>query len=146
MDLTSDKLEEFRQVFKMFDKNGDGRVTAEELGAVMQTWGQAPTRDELMDMINEMDQDGNGTVELNEFVSMMSKKMKQSEDDRELKEAFQVFDTDRDGYITAPELGVIMRNLGENLSEKEICEMIHEADLDGDGKVNFDEFVAMMNQ
>lgn len=75
---------------------------------------------------------------------MMSKKIKQSEDDRELREAFQVFDKDNDGYISAMELSYVMSNLGENLSEKEVDEMIQEADLDGDGKVNFTEFVYMM--
>ena len=68
---------------------------------------------------------------------MMSKKIKQSEDDRELREAFQVFDKDNDGFISAMELSYVMSNLGENLSPKEVDEMIQEADLDGDGKVNF---------
>ena len=68
---------------------------------------------------------------------MMSKKIKQSEDDRELREAFQVFDKDNDGFISAMELSYVMTNLGENLSPKEVDEMIQEADLDGDGKVNF---------
>uniref|UniRef100_A0AC34FQV7 EF-hand domain-containing protein n=1 Tax=Panagrolaimus sp. ES5 TaxID=591445 RepID=A0AC34FQV7_9BILA len=87
---------------------------------------------------------GNGTIELPEFISMMSKKVKQSEDDRELKEAFQVFDANNDGFISPSELSVVMANLGEHLSEKEVHEMIHEADLDNDGRVCFTEFVYMM--
>uniref|UniRef100_A0AC35F0K4 EF-hand domain-containing protein n=1 Tax=Panagrolaimus sp. PS1159 TaxID=55785 RepID=A0AC35F0K4_9BILA len=75
---------------------------------------------------------------------MMSKKIKQSEDDRELKEAFQVFDKNNDGYISPSELSIVLANLGENLSEKEVYEMIYEADIDKDGKVCFNEFVYMM--
>ncbi|KAF1575878.1 UNVERIFIED_CONTAM: Calmodulin, partial [Eudyptes robustus] len=142
--LTKEQVEEFKEAFELFDKDGDGRVTALELGIVMQSLGHTPTEQELIDMVNEIDEDGNGSIELEEFVKMMSRKVKDTETEKELQEAFQVFDKDNDGYISAVELRFVMMNLGEDLSEDEVYEMIKEADLDGDGKVNFTEFVYMM--
>ena len=144
--LTKEQVEEFKEAFELFDKDGDGRVTARELGIVMHSLGHTPTEKELVEMVREIDEDGNGSIELEEFVKMMSKKVKESENEKELREAFQVFDKDNDGFISAFELRFVMTNLGESLSEQEVEEMIREADLDGDGKVNFTEFVYMMQE
>ncbi|CAI9151080.1 unnamed protein product [Rangifer tarandus platyrhynchus] len=59
-------------------------------------------------------------------------------------EAFRVFDKDGSGYISAAELSHVMTNLGEKLTDEEVDEMIREADIDGDGQVNYEEFVQMM--
>jgi calmodulin len=81
-------------------------------------------------MINEVDADGNGTVEFPEFLTMMARKYRDTNSEDELREAFKVFDRDGDGYINAAELRRVMRNVGENLSEVEIDEMIREADCE----------------
>ena len=80
---------------------------------------------------------GNGTIDFDEFLAMMSKKVRGTESDDEIKEAFRVFDKDGDGFITSTELRHVMANLGEKLTDDELDEMIGEADEDGDGKVNF---------
>ena len=64
--------------------------------------------------------------------------------EEEMLEAFQVFDTDGNGSITADELRQIFNNLGEKLTDEEITDMIKEADIDGDGEINYQEFVKMM--
>ena len=81
---------------------------------------------------------GNGTIEFNEFLLMMSKKMKETDKEEELREAFRVFDRNGDGYISATELRHVMTNLGEKLTDEEVEDMIREADLDGDGLVNYE--------
>ncbi|XP_026823653.1 calmodulin-A isoform X2 [Ooceraea biroi] len=142
--LTEDQVAEFKEAFMLFDKDEDGTITMAELGVVMRSLGQRPSETELRDMVNEVDQDGNGTIEFNEFLQMMSKKMKGADGEDELREAFRVFDKNNDGLISSKELRHVMTNLGEKLSEEEVDDMIKEADLDGDGMVNYEEFVTIL--
>ena len=69
---------------------------------------------------------------------MMARKMKDSDSEEEIREAFRVFDKDGNGFISAAELRHVMTNLGEKLTDEEVDEMIKEADLDGDGQVNYE--------
>merc|ERR1711862_89291 len=124
------------EAFLLFDKDGDGTITTKELGTVMRSLGQTPTEAELLDMINEVDSDGSGTIDFAEFLNLMARKMKDADSEEELMEAFKVFDKDGNGFISAAELRHVMTNLGEKLTEDEVDEMIKEADFDGDGQVN----------
>ncbi|CAH3173550.1 unnamed protein product [Porites lobata] len=142
--LTEEQIAEFKEAFSLFDKDGDGTITTKELGTVMRSLGQNPTEAELQDMINEVDADGNGTIDFPEFLTMMARKMKDTDSEEEIKEAFRVFDKDGNGFISAAELRHVMTNLGEKLTDEEVDEMIREADIDGDGQVNYEEFVKMM--
>ncbi|XKL65671.1 hypothetical protein PGB90_009091 [Kerria lacca] len=142
--LTEDQVAEIKEAFLLFDKNKDGRITMAELGVVMRSLGQKPTESELRGMVNEVDQDGNGTIEFKEFLEMMSKKLKSTDKDHELHEAFRIFDRNGDGFITADELKHVMINLGENITDEEIADMITEADLNGDGRVDYAEFVTII--
>merc|ERR1719203_1384770 len=104
----------------------------------MRSLGQNPTEAELADMINEIDTDGSGLVEFPEFLTMMARKLKDGQDSEdEVIDAFKVFDKEGNGYISAAELRHIVTNLGEKLTEDEADEMIREADIEGDGKINY---------
>nr|AAD34256.1 calmodulin mutant SYNCAM54 [synthetic construct] len=142
--LTKKKIAEFKEAFSLFDKDGDGTITTKELGTVMRSLGQNPTKKKLQDMINEVDADGNGTIDFPEFLNLMARKMKDTDSKKKLKEAFRVFDKDGNGFISAAELRHVMTNLGEKLTKKKVDEMIREADVDGDGQVNYEEFVQVM--
>ena len=144
----------------------DGAVTTFELGTVMHSQGQNPTEAVLKDIINEVYADGNGTIDFPEFLTMVVPKMRASESDSvaEIKEAFRLFDQDGDGYISLAELGRVMRSLGalllihlrplvsvsrspllgQNPTEAELQDMIDEVDADGNGMVDFPEFLTMM--
>ncbi|XP_065832651.1 calmodulin-2 [Oscarella lobularis] len=138
--LTEEQIAEFKEAFSLFDKDGDGTITTKELGTVMRSLGQNPTEAELQDMINEVDADGNGTIDFPEFLTMMARKMKETDTEEEIREAFRVFDKDGNGFISAAELRHVMTNLGEKLTDEEVDEMIREADIDGDGQVNYEDF------
>ncbi|KAJ9682353.1 hypothetical protein PVL29_018299 [Vitis rotundifolia] len=142
--LTAEQIAEFQEAFCLFDKDGDGCITLDELATVIKSLEHSTTKEELQTMMDEIDVDGNGTIEFGEFLNLMARKMKESEAEEELKEAFKVFDKDQDGYISANELRNVMFNLGEALTDEEAEQMIREADFDGDGKVNYEEFVRMM--
>merc|ERR1712232_1412284 len=95
-------------------------------------------------MIATVEPDENGCIDFPDFLSLMARKMKETDTEEELIEAFKVFDRDGDGFISAGELRHSMTNLGEKLSDLEVDEMIRGADQDGDGQINYDEFVKMM--
>jgi calmodulin len=124
--------------------NNPGCITTTELGTVMRSLGQNPTERELQDMVNEVDADGSGTIDFHEFLGLMSRKWKHEDSEEELKEVFRVFDKDQDGYISAAELRHLMTNLGEKLKDGEVDEMVREADGDGDGQINYQEFINVM--
>ena len=88
-----------RTVFNLFDVNGDGGITFEELGVVLRSMGQNPSDQELIEMINELDEDDSGTVDFEEFVTLMVKKTADDEFNDDIEEAFRVFDTKNDGYF-----------------------------------------------
>ncbi|KAG5683701.1 hypothetical protein PVAND_012967 [Polypedilum vanderplanki] len=142
--LTEEQVAEFKEVFMLFDKDEDGSITMAELAVVMRSMGQRPTETELRNMVNDVDQNDNGMIEFNEFLQMMSKKMREGDSEDELKEAFKCFDKNNDGLISSSELRRVMTNLGEKLSEEEVDDMIKEADMDGDGQVNYNEFVMIL--
>ncbi|GMI66497.1 calmodulin 7, Z-box Binding Factor 3 [Hibiscus trionum] len=139
--LTEDQISEFREAFNLIDKDSDGFITMEELAKVIQALDVNPTKEEVQSMISEVD--GNGTIDFDDFLNIMARKMKENVID-ELQEAFKVFDRDQDGFISATELRQVMMNLGERLTVEEAEQMIREADLDGDGQVSYEEFARMM--
>merc|ERR1719471_2658749 len=72
--ITQEEVEHYKQMFMMFDKDGDGTVSTKELGAVMRSIGLYPTEEELEEMIDEADKDDSGTVDFFEFVNLMVKR------------------------------------------------------------------------
>ncbi|XP_064441888.1 calmodulin-A-like [Mirounga angustirostris] len=90
----------------------------------MRSLGQNPTEAEWQDMINEVDADRKGTVGFPEFLTVMARKMKDTDSEEEIHEAFRVFDKDGNAYVGAAELRHVMTNLGEKLTDEEVDEMI----------------------
>ena len=95
-------------------------------------------------MIAEVDSNGNGYCEYDEFLFLMSKKINEGQMDEEMMEAFKTFDTASKGYISLPDLQRVLKQYNENLSEKEIKLMFSETDADKDNKINFQDFILMM--
>jgi len=140
-ELTERKISIFREAFEAFDKDRDGYLTIKEISAIVKEIGQPPTEGEIKDMINEVDVDGNGTVEFIEFITLMARKMRDADTLKEdLKEIFDAFDMDKSGAIEHDELKKVMRSIGENVSDEDIADMIKEADEDGNDAINFEEF------
>jgi calmodulin len=143
-EIPDHRIKEYRDAFEVFDKDRDGAITAKELAAVMKSLNQDPSEQEVNEMIAEVDYDGNGRIDFEEFVTLMHRKNKETDTEEEVINAFKVFDKDSQGYISSNELRHIMTTLGDKLTEEEVDEMIREADIDGDGYINYEEFVRMM--
>jgi calmodulin len=135
---------EYREVFKMFATSEGEKFGAQELGEVMRSYGMETDELELHDMISEIDTNGNGTIDFKEFMAVFEKKMKDSEAEEELRQAFKVFDKDGNGFLSSEELRHAMTQMGEKLTNEEVDEMIEEADMDKDGQINVEEFITIM--
>mmetsp|Transcript_11372 Transcript_11372/g.15903 ORF Transcript_11372/g.15903 Transcript_11372/m.15903 type:complete len:163 (-) Transcript_11372:534-1022(-) len=129
---------DLRAAFKMFDKDGDGHISAKELKEALKTMGLEPTEEELKMMLSDADTNHSGDLDFDQFVKMMANQMENSE---------SIINTfENEDFITVAELKHVMLALGEDLSENDLQEMIEEADINGDGKLNYKEFVAMIVQ
>jgi len=142
--VSDEQMAEFREAFNLFDKNKDHMISAKELGTVMRSLGQSPTDKDIQNMIRQADVDKNGSIDFEEFVKMMLGYSRRADPETEMREAFRVFDKDGNGYISAEELRHVMTNLGERLTDQEVAEMIREADINGDGMVDYNEFIKLL--
>ncbi|PIN19727.1 Calmodulin and related proteins (EF-Hand superfamily) [Handroanthus impetiginosus] len=136
----STQEDEVEKVFKKFDANGDGKISSTELGAILNGLGSTATADEVSRIMSELDTDGDGYVDLSEFKAFH----RGGGDNKELKEAFDLYDKDKNGKISASELHAVLRSLGEKCSIKDCERMISSFDVDEDGCINFEEFKKMM--
>jgi len=143
--LSEDEVADLKEAFSMFDIDGDGTITLAELKEVMKSLGQNPTEKELTQMIKSVDDNGDNEIDFEEFLILMSSKKPSSNDpDKELRDAFAVFDADGSGSISRTELKKLMKNLGQTLSDAELDAMMDEVDTDGNGEIDFNEFKSMM--
>eukprot|EP00961_Rhodomonas_salina_P238263 3220491-Rhodomonas_salina.2 len=142
--LSEEQIAEYKEAFSLFDKSGDGTITTKDLGTVIRALGKNPTEAELQDIINEVDPNGDGTVDFPSFLTIMARKMKDQDTEDDIIEAFRVFDKDGNGTISAAELRHVMTNLGEKLTDEEVDEMIREADVNGDGIIDYKEFTKII--
>lgn len=137
--------QEFREAFELFDKDGSGYINSRELLTVMRAFKQDPTKAEVQHLMQELDTNGNGKIEYEEFEKYMSDHYKSVEEaNSSMMEAFKLFDKDGSGKIDADELKEAMMRLGDKLSKEEAEDMIKTADLDKDGKIDYIEFIRMM--
>ena len=125
-------------------QDGSGTITTKELLPVLRSIGQNPTEDEILNLVIEYDVNGDGTIDFEEFLEMMIKHSKDIDQTLEIKEAFKIFDRDGNGYIDAKELKHVVTRMGHVLTAAEADEFMKEADLDGDGKLDYNEFMKMM--
>ncbi|XP_070069848.1 calmodulin-1 [Drosophila takahashii] len=130
--------------FRILDKENEGAITSKELAVVIRALGRQPNDAEVQSMINEIDSDGNGSIEGREFGNIILRKMRDTGHEDELREAFRIFDKENNGYITTTELKNVFSALGVKLGDEELEEMIREYDLDQDNHLNYEEFVNMM--
>lgn len=143
--LTLQQIAELKEAFAIFDKDGDGSITAVDLGEVFSAVGQKVPTDVLHKILNDADIDANGVVDFPEFLTLYAQRLHDSEHrEADMRTMFQTYDLGRTGYITVSNLQYAMGTLGCRMSLAEADEMLREADLDGDGKLCYAEFRRMM--
>lgn len=145
-ELTDEQKQEIKDAFDLFDTSGSGTIDFKELRVAIRALGFEPKRDEVRKMISDLDKDGKGVVTFEEFMEMMKVKMAERDPREEVAKAFRLFDDDGTGKISFKNLKRVAKELGEEIADEELHEMIEEADRDGDGEVNEEEFARIMRK
>lgn len=142
IDDIPERHKDIADVFKLFDKDGNGRISRDEVTSLLRSLGRNSTPQEIDNLIRVCDKDNNGTIELSEFTAYM--------DDiyvvprskvEEIIDCFRIFDLDGNGYVTQDEFKSILTRYGGDFTEEEVKEIFNETDFDKDGRLSYAEFV-----
>eukprot|EP00802_Teleaulax_amphioxeia_P019933 Tamp_20188.p1 GENE.Tamp_20188~~Tamp_20188.p1 ORF type:complete len:179 (-),score=38.76 Tamp_20188:460-996(-) len=131
------------------DEDKGGSISPQELGSLMETLGLKPNQEELDAMIREIDEDGNGEIEFDEFVQVMSRKVQPTYTPEEVKAAFKVFETPSSGlpsgHVKTTALERALTTYGtEKLTLEEAQDLLSQVDPENTGSINYVEYVNMM--
>ncbi|KAI5079545.1 hypothetical protein GOP47_0005024 [Adiantum capillus-veneris] len=157
----ADHNEDLRAIFEHFDENKDGRISKDEMSASLQRLGLIIPPADLTELMDNADANDDGFINYEEFVGLYATLAsagdgggdvdggagEKSAADAELNEAFNVFDKDGDGFISAQELHSVLKSMGvlQGRSVSDCIAMIRRVDSDGNGQVDFEEFKEMMS-
>uniref|UniRef100_A0A2P2HVT9 Troponin C-like n=1 Tax=Hirondellea gigas TaxID=1518452 RepID=A0A2P2HVT9_9CRUS len=146
-DLNEDQICALRKAFDSFDTEHSGCITVETVSTILRMMGLKVTEKALAEIVDEVDEDGSGELEFEEFCILSAKFLIEEDEEtlkEELKEAFRIYDKEGNGYITTQVLKEILKELDSRLSEEDIEGIVDEVDEDGSGTLDFDEFMNMM--
>lgn len=148
--LSESDIREFREMFLLVDTDNGGSIGKEEVMDLMRMVGYECSEDEVDDMINEIDQDGNMEIDFDEFVTMMSRKPDALKEPEEIKRSFKLFEKSVDeapGMVRHSALIHALTNLStEKLSRAEATELLAQVPVDSRGFINYADYIAMMAQ
>mmetsp|Transcript_4605 Transcript_4605/g.9338 ORF Transcript_4605/g.9338 Transcript_4605/m.9338 type:complete len:229 (+) Transcript_4605:3-689(+) len=144
--LDEEQIEELREAFNLFDTEHSGTIDARELKAALRALGFEVKKEDVRRMLADIGKEPSQPIDFNDFKDMMSGRMPDKNSRAEIDKVFALFDEDETGKISFRNLKRIAQELGESLTDEELQEMIEEADRDGDGLINPDEFYRVMRK
>ena len=139
-EFTSEQLTRFQEFFVQYDTNNDGSISGDELLPLMESLGLKSSKRQVKSFLKSVDTDGNGSIDFGEFVSMIATRMKLEP----IRKMFQNIDKDGDGYLTVDELRTGLQELNENVTDADLAKFVSNADINGDGRVDYVEFAVSM--
>jgi len=142
--LSADEVQEVKDAFDLFDSDNSGAVSVQELVEAMQSLGLDQKNDAVFNMIKEIDTDGSGELEFAEWLEMMTARLTNKTPKADIEKVFKLFDNDRTGEISLDNLKRVANDLGEEVSNEELQEMVQRNDVDKDGAWTLDDFYAVM--
>eukprot|EP00294_Goniomonas_avonlea_P014689 CAMPEP_0114554940 /NCGR_PEP_ID=MMETSP0114-20121206/8479_1 /TAXON_ID=31324 /ORGANISM="Goniomonas sp, Strain m" /LENGTH=161 /DNA_ID=CAMNT_0001740023 /DNA_START=88 /DNA_END=573 /DNA_ORIENTATION=+ len=148
--LESSQMQELKEAFILFDTDGSGAIDAKELLAAVRSLGVSLTPSQVQGMIKEYDKDMTGEIDFNEFKEMMGGFMVQKNTKEEVCLVFKALDRDNTGVLTLSNLRAVAAEMHASgvysFAEKDLMNMMLEADHDGDGYVTQEEFLTLMHK
>ncbi|NWR90541.1 CETN1 protein, partial [Furnarius figulus] len=137
---------EIRDAFELFHTDRSGSIDTRELKVAMRALGFQPKKEEIKQIISDIDKEGTGRISFDDFLAVMTQKMAEKDYKEEILKAFKLFDDDETGKISLQNLKRVAKELGENLTDEELQKMIYQGDRNGDGEVDEQDFLWIMKK
>ena len=144
--LTEEQKQEIKEAFDLFDTEMQGKIDAKELKVAMSALGFNLKKEEIRKILSDYDKENTGQIEYQDFLDLMTIKMQERDPIAEMKQAFRLFIDDDSDKISLRHLKRVAKELGENMNDEELQEMIDEADRDGDGEISEEDFIRVMSK
>merc|ERR1712086_202200 len=139
--LTPEQEADLKEAFELFDTDDSNSIDCKELKVAMKALGFDPTDQEVTDIVQSLDTDGNMELDFNEFKQVMSGRMQDKDKKQDMVKAFGLLDKDAKGVIEFKDLRRMANEIGEAMSDEELLEMIRTADKNQDQKITQVDFV-----
>ena len=144
--LDEEDILEMKEVFDLFDTDGSEAIDFMELKKFMQGLGYDASSKIVAELLAGLDQNANKTLEFPEFLELMLSRVQSKENREEFEKVFQLFDSESKGTITFANLKRFALELGDEIQDEELMDMIERADSNGDGAVTMDDFYNFMTK
>jgi Ca2+-binding EF-hand superfamily protein len=143
--LSREQHQGFKEAFSLFEKD-DGTITVRDLLIVMRSIGLNPHEEELMRDLDISDKDVAifRSVDYNEFIKIIARRLRETETEETIKETFSVFDKDANGLISAEELKRVLTTMGEKVDPVAVDKLIEEVGVDEGGYINLESIIKAM--
>ena len=143
LDIPEDKIAEYKEAFDMFDKDGSGTISVNEIVKIMKNFGYPIKKSEAQKMISDIDDNSDGEIDFEEFVTLMEKQTNTVEETEEelVLRAFKSFDKDHDGKITNYEFKYLLTQMGNKFCDEELNQLFSECNLDINGVLDYQDFI-----
>jgi calmodulin len=142
--LSEDQIKFAKEEFQKYDKKSQEKISTTDLAKAFSGLHVNISAETLKKWADYVDEEATGFITFDGFLQLYARKIQEDADTRDLKEAFRVLDKNKRGEIDVEDLRWILRSLGDDLTEEDIEDMIHDTDTDGSGTVDFEEFYRLM--
>jgi|TARA_B100001971_G_scaffold4812_1_gene3942 Ca2+-binding EF-hand superfamily protein len=138
--INDEEKNKIKEAFALFDQNDDGILTKDELITLLRSLGKYVTENDVDNLIRNVN-----TIDISNFMIILNK-IAPKDTQQNLQEAFEILDSENNGYINVPEFRHILTNLGEKLTNDEIDNIIIQLDINDEGKIYKEIFLTTLLQ
>jgi calmodulin len=146
--LEIDEIKVLKLCFNLFDTKKQEFLDADDLEDILRVFGFRPSKEELQEILVEIDEDGSGEIEFGEFCQLCAKFLVEEPDEEtmkaELKDAFRMYDKEGNGFISTGQIREIFQEVDPNIKDEDLDDVIDEIDEDGSGNLDFEAFCRLM--